>query len=103
LWNWVHVFTTESKIDWVFAVLKWVFMKIILGKTTFPLHFLCNIIYFNWVFINSFAYWYPLIEKQLGIPEKYLGKYPKSILSISPLEFYNFAVNWPIFAKISCQ
>ena len=27
MWNWVHVFTIESKINWVFAVLKWVFMN----------------------------------------------------------------------------
>jgi len=53
LWNWV--FKLESIINWVFAVLKWVFVKFILGKTTFFYIFLCNHTHFNWVFNHSFA------------------------------------------------
>ena len=45
LWNWV--FTLKSKMYWVYrsAVLNWVFVKFILGNTTFSLYFL----YKNWI------------------------------------------------------
>jgi len=39
--------TLRDKVYWVFAVLN-----------------------FNWVCFISFAFCYPLLEKQLGIPEK---------------------------------
>ena len=53
-----------------------------MGNTTSLLSFLCNINCFNCVFINSFACWYPLFEKQLGIPEKWINT-PKSSSSVA--------------------
>ena len=72
---------------WVSAVSSWVFVKFILGNSTFPLYFLYKVNYFNRVFIISIAFCYPLFEKQLGIQEKQLGKLhtPKSSLSVSLL------------------
>ena len=68
----------------VSAVFSWVFVKIILGNSTFPLCFLYKVNYFNRVFIISIAFCYPLFEKQLGIQEKQLGKLhtTKSSLSV---------------------
>jgi len=34
---WDTVFTCNSKMYWVSAVLNWVFVKFILGNTTYPL------------------------------------------------------------------
>ena len=52
--NWI--LTLKSEINQVFAVFNWVFVTLILGNKTFCLYFLCNNNYFNWVFINSFAF-----------------------------------------------
>jgi len=41
----LYAFTLESKINWVFAIFDLVFVKFVLGNTTFLLYFLRN--YFN--------------------------------------------------------
>ena len=49
--------------------LNGVFVKFILGKTTFSLDFLHNISNFNWVSMNYYAFCYLFFERQLGIPK----------------------------------
>ena len=58
---------------WVMTLksnMYWVFVKFILGNTTFPIYFLYKTYLFNWVVIISFAFCYPWFKKQFGIPEK---------------------------------
>ena len=76
LWNWV---VTLESFYRVFAVFDWVFVKFILGNTILSLYFLYIVQQFNWVSIKKNCY--PFIEKQLGIQEKILDKYPEKQLT----------------------
>jgi len=66
------VFTRESKIDWAFAFLNWVFIEFVLG----PYYVLYNIDFSNWVLINCYAFCYPLFENQFGISELFWVNMP---------------------------
>jgi len=102
LWNWAY--TLKSQMYWVSAVLNWVFLKFMLANTTFPLYVLYITNYLHWVFIISFAFYYSWFQKQLGIPEKWLGKYPtKQLICFSgncwktfrkPFTFIHLHVLW---------
>jgi len=71
LWNWV--FKLESIINWVFAVLKWVFVKFILGKTTFLLYFFMQPHQFQ-LGIQSFLCLMILFDlKMIGYTRKMIG------------------------------
>ena len=65
------------QVNWVFSVFTWVLVKFIVGNTTLSICFLCNFNYFNWVFINFFALWYPLFQNNNWVNT------PKSSLSVS--------------------
>jgi len=84
LWNWV--FTLKSKMYWVYrsAVLNWVFVKVILGNTTFPLYFLYKTNYFNWCPLFVLHFFTPCL-KTIGYSRKNNWvNIPKSSLSVSP-------------------
>ena len=70
LWNWV--FTLKSKMYWVYrsAVLNWVFVKFILGNTTFPLYFLYKTNYFNWCPLFVLHFFTPCLKHNWVFPKK---------------------------------
>ena len=55
----------ECIINWVFAVLNWVFVKFTLGNTLSLLYLLCHIAHINWVFNNSFCLLIPFDWKTI--------------------------------------